>query len=186
MRLRTLLTLIPAVLLLAACAGRTVVESDLGIKGAPDWVNEGSQALNDKDGRLFHGVGQAPAMGDPALQISTADNRARAEIARVLSSYMDLAANDYAAASASGESQFSVQQVSNQIRNSTKLNLAGARIIAHWKDKKTGVVYSLAELDMKAVKETLALSRDMNEEARRYLEANADNLFDRFVQENKK
>src|SRR5690606_11741552 len=99
---------------------------------------------------------------------------------------MELAASDYAAASSSGENRFSVQQVSNQIRNSTQLNLSGARIIAHWKDKKTGVVYSLAELDMKAVKETLALSRDMNEDARRYFEDNADNLFDRFVQENKK
>jgi hypothetical protein len=185
MRLRTLFTLIAAGFLLAACAGRTVVESDLGIKGAPDWVNEGSQALNDKDGRLFHGMGQAPAMGDAALQIATADNRARAEIARILSSYLDLAANDYAAAAVAGETRSAVQQVSNQIRQSTQLNLSGARIIAHWKDAKTGVIYALAELDMKAVKETLALAKDMNEDARRYFESNADNLFDRFVQENK-
>jgi hypothetical protein len=182
MRLRILLTLIPAVLL-AACAGRTVVESDLGVRGAPDWVNEGSQALNDRGGRLFHGVGQAPAMGDASLQIATADNRARAEIARVLSSYMDLAADDYANASVAGESQVSVQQISNQIRNSTQLHLSGARIIAHWRDKRSGTVYSLAELDMNSVKATLATARDMNQDARRYLDSNADNLFDRFVQE---
>ena len=183
MRLRTWLTLIPAVLLVAACSGRTVVESDLGVRGAPDWVNEGSQALNDRGGRLFHGVGQAPAMGDASLQIATADNRARAEIARVLSSYMDLAADDYANASVAGESRTSVQQTSSQIRNSTQLHLSGARIIARWKDKRTGAVYSLAELDMNTVKATLATARDMNQDARQYLDANADNLFDRFVQE---
>ena len=44
-------------LLLSACAGGTTVESDLGLDHAPDWVNEGSQALNNEDGRLFHGVG---------------------------------------------------------------------------------------------------------------------------------
>ena len=53
-----------AITLLAACAGQTKVESDLGIKGAPDWVNEGSQAVNDKKGRLIQGVGSAPNLGD--------------------------------------------------------------------------------------------------------------------------
>ncbi|MDO8412765.1 MAG: hypothetical protein Q7S51_03125, partial [Gallionellaceae bacterium] len=47
--------------LLAACSSPTKVESNLGLKGAPDWVNKGSSAVNDKDGRLFHGVGSASA-----------------------------------------------------------------------------------------------------------------------------
>ncbi len=78
-------------LLLAGCSGKTMVESDLGIKGAPDWVNEGTQVLNDKDGRYFRGVGQAPPMADDSLQISTADSRARAEVAKMISSYIDVA-----------------------------------------------------------------------------------------------
>ena len=76
---------------LSACSSTTQVESDLSIKGAPDWVNEGTHILNDKDGRLFHGVGLASPMGDMSLQKSVADDRARAEVARVLSSYMDVA-----------------------------------------------------------------------------------------------
>ena len=77
-------------LMLSACGGKTMVESDLGIRGAPDWVNEGTQYLNDKNGRLFHGVGQAPVMGDDSLQKTTADNRARAEVTRILTSYLDV------------------------------------------------------------------------------------------------
>ena len=38
------------ILLLAGCGGKTAVESDLHIDGAPDWVNEGNQMLKDRDG----------------------------------------------------------------------------------------------------------------------------------------
>lgn len=185
MSIRNLLSVFSAVLLLIGCSGKTVVESDLGIKGAPDWVNEGSQALNDRGGRLFHGVGQAPSMGDPSLQISAADNRARAEIARVVSTYVDYAANDYLATSAAGNDRETAQSVTQQIKNNTQANLSGARIIAHWKDKKSGIVYSLAELDMKQIKSTLAAGQDMNEGVKSYLGTNADNIFDRLVQEKK-
>src|SRR5579872_6702290 len=60
--------------LLAACNSRTTVESNLGIKGAPDWVNKGSQALNDQSGRLIQGIASAPGMNDLSLQTSTADD----------------------------------------------------------------------------------------------------------------
>ncbi|MEK7206329.1 MAG: hypothetical protein AAB134_00400, partial [Pseudomonadota bacterium] len=87
-----------AALVVAGCAGQTKLESDLGIKGAPEWVNKGTAYVNDKDGRLFHGVGSASAMGDASLQRSTADDRARAEVARIFSSYLDVVSSDYQAA----------------------------------------------------------------------------------------
>lgn len=63
---------------LAACSSSpSKVKSDLGLKGAPDWVNEGTNILNEKDGRLFHGVGSANPVGDMSLQTSVADDRAR-------------------------------------------------------------------------------------------------------------
>lgn len=163
---------------LTACSSRTVVESDLGIKGAPDWVNKGSQALNDKDGRLIHGIGSAPSMNDQSLQRSTADDRARAEVARVLSSFMKVASQDYSASSGSGQDQQSDQSVSRQIQNITDQNVSGSRIIAQWADPKTGTVWSLAELDMKQVKDMVANSKDMNAGFRDYFNSHADNLFD--------
>ncbi len=185
MSIRNFLAVFSVLVLLAGCSGKTVVESDLGLDDAPDWVNEGSQALNDRDGRLFHGVGQAPNMGDPSLQISVADNRARAEIARVVSTYVDYAANDYLASSAVDNDRETAQSVSQQLKNSTRANLSGARIIAHWKDEKSKIVYSLAELDMKQIKKTVAAAEDMNESVKRYLDTNADNIFDRLAQEKK-
>jgi len=177
--------LILAVAMLAACAGQTRLESDLAIKGAPDWVNKGTSYVNDKDGRLFHGVGSASPMGDVTLQRATADDRARAELARIFSSYLDVASNDYQSAARSGDSKVSEEAVSRQIRNLSQVNLAGARVIARWQDRRTGIVYSIAELDMKQVKGTVSAAHDMNTDMRRYLESNADNIFDRVSQEKK-
>ncbi len=181
----TRLLLMIVVAAMAACAGQTKLESDLGIKGAPDWVNKGTSYVNDKDGRLFHGVGSASPMGDVTLQRSTADDRARAELARIFSSYLDVVSSDYQSAARSGDSKVSEEAASRQIKNLSKVNLAGAKIIARWQDKKTNIVYSIAELDMKQVKGTVSAAQDMNADMRRYLENNADNIFDRVTQEKK-
>ena len=178
-------------LAISACSSTTQVESDLGIKGAPDWVNKGTNILNDKDGRLFHGVGSASPMGDMALQKSTADDRARAEVARILSSYMDVVSNDYLSSARTGSSanaggaSVAEEAVTRQIKSLTRVNLAGAKIIGSWRDKKTNIIYSIAELDMKHVKSTLAGTQDMNDDLRRYIEASADNIFDRIAKEKK-
>ena len=170
---------------LSGCSGPTKVESDLGLKGAPDWVNKGTQALNNRDGRLFHGVGFASPMSDMALQKSTADDRARAEVARILSSYMEVVTSDYLSSAKSGEASVAEESVTRQIRNITKVNLAGARIIGSWRDPKTNIIYSIAELDMKQVKSTVSGTQDMNVDLKRYIEDSADNIFDRVAKENK-
>ena len=167
----------------SACSSKTKVESDLGLKGAPDWVNQGSNILNDKNGRLFHGVGSASTTGDMSLQKSVADDRARAEVARILSSYMDVVTNDYMSSAKAGGDNVSEEAVSRQIKALTKVNLTGARIIGNWRDPKTNIIYSIAELDMNHVKSTLAGTHDMNDDLRRYIKSSADNIFDRIAKE---
>jgi hypothetical protein len=184
--IKKLLSLAVLVTAISGCGSEpTKVESDLGIKGAPDWVNKGTNVLSTKDGRLFHGVGSASQMGDLALQKSVADDRARAEVARVLSSYLDVVSNDYMASAKSGDSGVNEEAVSRQIKNTTKINMAGARIIGSWKDPKSNTVWSIAELDMKQVKSTMAGVNDMNADLKRYIETTADNIFDRVAKEKK-
>lgn len=171
----------------AGCSSEpTQVESNMGIKGAPDWVNKGSNILSTKDGRLFHGVGSASTMGDMALQKATADDRARAEVARVLSSYLDVLSNDYMASAKSGDTGANEESVSRQIKDTTRVNLAGARIIGSWRDPKTNTIWSIAELDMTHVKSTMAGVTDMNVDLKRYIETSADNVFDRVAAKEKK
>lgn len=174
-----------AILMLAGCSSKTMVESDLGVKGAPDWVNEGTQILNDKGGRLFHGIGQAPLMGDESLQISTADNRARAEVARILSSFIDVANKDYGSATGAGGEMVSQQSISRQIESLTKTNLSGCEIIGHWRDKKSGNIYSIAELDLEQVKRIVAANQQMNQGFGVFLETEGNNIFDRQKEEKK-
>lgn len=171
--------------ILAACSSTTKVESDLGISGAPDWVNEGTNILNNKNGRLFHGVGSASPMGDMELQRSTANDRARAEVARILSSYLDVVSSDYLASAKSGEQAVNEEAVSRQIKNLTKVNLTGVRIIGNWRDPKTNVIYSIAELDMDHVKSTLGSVENMNSDLKRYIQSSGDNIFDRVAKEKK-
>ena len=167
-----------------ACSSRTVVKSDLGIKGAPDWVNEGHQALKDGEKRYFRGIGSAPPMNDASLQTTTADNRARAEIAQIFTSYMDVVANDYSAAVSDTEKLVNEQAVARTLKNITQLNLAGVQIIAHWKDKNTGTIYSLAELDMNKFETVTAAVKNMDTDLRTHIEQRADNIFDSMTKGN--
>ncbi len=165
-------------LALGACSSKTTIESDMGLDDAPDWVNEGTQAVNDDDGRLIQGVGMAPAMGDVSLQKATADNRARAEIARVLSTYVDAVTTDYTASTGS-ETDLNVER---EIRSTTQLVLSGARILGHWKDENTGDVYAFAELDMDAVDKTLETATSLSTAFKNHYKENADANFDRFME----
>ena len=172
------LFLFTALLLLAACSGRTVVKSDLGIEGAPDWVNQGNQALDSHNRRLIHGIGSAPVMSNLSLQTSAADDRARAQVARAVSSIMHVISQDYAAHTGLNEGQQGAASISRQIEAITEQNLSGAQIIAHWRDPKQGTVWSLAELDMQGVKRMVAASQQMNAGFKDYFATHVDRLLD--------
>ena len=168
------------VLALGACSDKTIIESDMGLSDAPDWVNEGTQAVDNDDGRLIHGLGMAPPMGDVSLQKATADNRARAEIARVLSTYVDAVIKDYTASTGS-DADLSVER---EIRSTTQLTLSGARILGHWKDEDTGDVYAFAELDMDAVDRSLETATSLSDAFKGHYTENANADFDRFMETN--
>lgn len=134
---------------LAGCGATSSsrIESDLRIKGAPEWVQEGTRAVKNKRGRLLHGIGVATPLSDPSLQANVADNRARAEIASVLSTYIDQLTKDYSQSVDGGFSSDITREITSQSKNV----LAGSVIKARWKDKRTGNLYSFAELDSKRI-----------------------------------
>ena len=171
--------LISVALLLAGCSGGTSIKSDLGIKGAPDWVNEGTQAVSDDGGRLIQGVGSAPPMGDEALQQSTADNRARLEIARVLATYVDATLKDYSS-SRRGEAD---GQVSQSIASTTQQLLSGSKIMGRWKDPNTGTVYAFAEMDMEAVDDAIAAAGNLTTSFKQFYANQRSQGFERFIRQ---
>ena len=165
-----------------------IVESNPAIRGAPDWVNRGSHVFSGKDGRLFYGVAYAPPMGDMALQKSVSDDLARAEVERLLTSFLGAVLTDTKASDRSGGARDKTAVVKDEtllrhVRNITNANLPGIRISGSWRDLKSSNVWSIAELDMKHVKKTLADVSDMNADLKRHIETEADNVFDRVVRD---
>jgi hypothetical protein len=179
--IKLLLTLITLTIFVVACSSTTDVESDMGIRGAPDWVNEGTKAVDNDDGRLLHGVGMAPAMNDGSLQKSTADNRARAEIARVLSTYIDSTISDYSA-SVGDQADMNIER---DLRSTSQLALSGARILGRWKDKRTGDVYAFAELDLKKIDKLVSTATTLSDSFKRYYKESAGVGFERFSKSKK-
>jgi hypothetical protein len=90
---------------------------------------------------------------------------------------MHVVTQDYSSASGSGQDQQSQLNISRQIQNITDQNLSGVRILTHWPNPKDGSLWSIAELDMKQVKDMVSGSKDMNAGFRDYFNANADNVF---------
>lgn len=183
MNIRPVYGIITAVMvaLLTACGGTPTIESDMGIKGAPDWVNEGTQAVENPGGRYLYGVGFAPPMNDEALQRSTADNRARAELARIVSTYIDSTLNDYAASSGGGASN----SIDQSIRSTTHTVLNGATIKGRWRDPRTGVIHSFAEMDMKNLDSAIASAAKLSAQFKQYYQNNATANFRRFLKTEK-
>ncbi|MBA55442.1 MAG: hypothetical protein CMK89_13385 [Pseudomonadales bacterium] len=165
--------------LLAACSSSPTIESDMGISGAPDWVNEGTQAVDNDDGRFVFGVAFAPPLNDESLQTSTADSRARAEVAKMVSTYIDHTLSDYAASTGDNATS-SIQQTLN---SSTQTVLNGAKIKGHWKDKKTGNIYSFAEMDMKALDDAITTAGKLSQNFKDYYQQKANANFDRFMKD---
>lgn len=177
-----LMTVVVFSVLSLGCTSRTVVESNLGIKGAPDWVNEGHQALNNGKKRFFRGIGSAPVMNDLSLQKNTADNRARAELAQVFNAFVNVLSNDYSAVVSDTDTVMNEQAMSRTIKNMTEINLVGVEIIGRWKDKKTGTLYSLAELDLEKITSLTSSVDNMNPEFKQFVQQNSTNIFDAMQQ----
>lgn len=162
---------------LAACSSRETIESDLGISGAPDWVNEGTQAVDDDDGRYIQGVAYAPPLNDESLQTSTADGRARAEVARVVSSFVESTLNDYSAST--GDT--AVSNIEQTVTNSTRTILNGSKIQGRWKDDDTGNIYSFAEMDMEALDDAIKVSGKLSDNFKAFFNNHSNANFERFV-----
>jgi hypothetical protein len=170
------------VLFMLGCASESTIQTAVDEQGIPLWVKQGSNIVNTGSGRVFLGVGSAPMLGDFSLQTATANNRARAEVGRVLSSYMEIVSRNYIASGQAGEANFNAQSVARQIDKIDGLDLTHVRIVDHWRDEKNNVMYAVAELDMKKAKSSLKGSEAIHNGLSNYMNEEGDTIFDRIAQ----
>ncbi|MFH1138209.1 MAG: hypothetical protein V1816_19220 [Pseudomonadota bacterium] len=166
-------------LVLGACAGpekKTTSATPVTIPAGPEWVMKGSGAFDVGDRQVFYGVGVASGIKNRALLISTSDNRARAEIAKTLDTYVAYLSKDYMAATSSGEQAVEEQHVEQALKTFSKRTLAGVKIVDRWQDPVEGSMYSLAEYDLEGMKRALANANDLDQQLREHVKENADKL----------
>jgi hypothetical protein len=153
----------------------------------PDWVNRGSGAFGGDKGKVFYGVGIASGIRNAAMRRSTSDSRGRAEISKILDTYVSVLNKDYMASTTAGDMSASSeeQHVEQALKTYSQMELSGVQIIDHWVDTD-GTEYALAALDMDSFKNNMDKMKELNEKVKQQVRANADKAFDELSAEEAK
>jgi hypothetical protein len=139
--------------------------------GPPSWIYKGSGAYNVGKKRVFYGVGKAKGIKNEALLRATADNRARAEIFKIIDTYVSVFAKDYIASTTNRKRLASFKTTT--FRSALLLR---AKIVDRWRDQKDGTQFSLCEFDLLAFKNALDEYEDLDESVKDYFRKNAERL----------
>jgi hypothetical protein len=181
-------------LTLVACADgektRREGEAPANLRGVdfPDWVLKGSGAFGGEGDKIFFGVGSVSGIRNHALARTTADNRARAEIAKVFEVYSASLMKDYMASTTAGdmESSSEEQHVEQVVKTFSAQTLSGVQVVDHWFHPVDGTVYSLGRLDLESFTNQLEKMKELNGKVRDYVRKNAERAFMDLEQEEAK
>lgn len=156
--------------------------------GPPKWVQKGSGVFNEKDTKAFYGVGSVVGVRNEPLAWDTAENRARAEIAKTFETYTGYLMRDYAASTTAGDFTRNTeeQNVERAIKTVTTATLSGVRPIERYKDEKSNTYYVLTKLSLEDMKNNLEQAKELNAQVRDFVRKNADKMFDRLEKEEEK
>jgi hypothetical protein len=156
--------------------------------GPPKWVGKGSGYMNDKDSKAFYGVGSVTGVRNEPLAWDTAENRARAEIAKSFETYTGYLMRDYAASTTAGDftKNTEEQNVERAIKTVTTVTLSGVRPLDRYKDEDTNTYYVLTKLNLEDMKNNMEKAKELNAQVRDFVRKNADRLFERLEKEEEK
>jgi len=165
-----------AVLGLVACGGKSGEPQQLQGVEYPDWVMKGSGAFGGEAGRVFYGVGSVSGIKNMALARTTADNRARAEIAKTFETYSASLMKDYMASTTAGDMSASSeeQHMEQAIKTFSAVTLSGVQIVDHWVHPTDGTWFALAQLDLETFTNNLGKMKELNSQVKDYVRKNAE------------
>ncbi|MFZ1746370.1 MAG: hypothetical protein WBO24_15955 [Nitrospirales bacterium] len=156
--------------------------------GPPKWVQEGSGVMNADDSKSIYGVGAVVGVKNEPLAWETAENRARAELAKTFRTYTAYLMQDYAASTSAGNFTKSTeeQNVERAVKTFSAVTLNGVRPIDRYKDDETSTYYVLTKLSFAEMKEALQQAQELDEEVRDFVRKNAEKAFKKLEQEEAK
>lgn len=158
-------------------------------EGAPDWVQQGSGAFSGDRGKGFYGVGSASKIMNPSLRRNAADSAARAEIAKIMNTYVANLFKQYNESASNGDPNTGpqeVQMVTNTLKTFTQAQLQGVQIVRHWISNDGSTEFALAQLDFSQFKDDMNQVKALNDRAREVIKARADLGFDELAKEEAK
>ncbi len=159
---------------LVACGGRqhTPPEQQGLSKNAPEWVSRGSIVVN---GSVF-GVAGVTGIKNPSHARTTAGNRARKEIAKILETYSASLMKDYSASTSANGVSSEEQHVEEVVKTFSAQIMTGTEIVNNWIDDSNGTWYALAELNFDRAKEIAAVKGTMgSSDVGKWLDENGRN-----------
>lgn len=146
---------------------------------APDWVIKGSGAFGgEPSGRVFYGVASAYGMKNLSLLRTSADNRARNEVAKVFQVYLASLCKDYMASTMAGDVNVTSEEQHVECAGKTivSMTLSGVEVVDHWQNSATGELFALARLDLNAFKDNLDKVRELDKKVKEHIKKNAEKL----------
>ena len=132
---------------------------------APKWVLVGGGAFSDKEGKAFFGVGSATGIKNYSLQRQIADDRARADLAKVFEYYVETLTKDYQAHTTAGSFATSTEEQNAEaaVKVVVSTTLRGVTIIDHFEIPERQEMISLARLDYDAFKQNVVEAKEFKQ-----------------------
>lgn len=154
-------------LLFQACA-RVPAETQARLLAPayPAWVRRGTLACGTGDQAALFGLGQVRGIRNVALARSTADNRARAELARLLERWFVAAltppTRGKSAALLRPAAPGAAADDGQALRALLGVALPSVQVAEHWFHPDDGSIYALARLDVAAAIDAIGQLRELD------------------------
>ncbi|MGD8558143.1 MAG: hypothetical protein PVG89_10800 [Gammaproteobacteria bacterium] len=149
--------------------------------GKPQWVVHGTQTSKTSQGRVFLGVGVVNTQGDFSREASTANNRAREEVAGTVARFIEVAVRDYMASGNAEPAGFLPNEAPHYIDAMTQLVMPHAKVMEHWVDSEHHKIFAIAEIDYPQVQTVLYDSPKVHRGFKTYLNQHGEQVFDRIA-----
>lgn len=174
--------------MLQGCALLMIMIGLTACGGPPKWVEKGSVVMNKDDSKSIYGVGSVVGVKNEPLAWETAENRARAELAKTFRTYTAYLMQDYAASTTAGDFTKSMeeQNVERAVKTFSAVTLNGVRPIDRYKDEDSTTYYVLTKLSLEEMKDALQQAQELDAEVREFVRKNAERAFQKLEQEEAK
>lgn len=155
-------------------------------QSTPKWVKTG--VYTGSDAKAFYSTGEVMGIRNEPLAWDVAENRARAQMVKILSTYTAYLMRDYAASTVGSDLKRTTEE--QHVEEATKTFAAatfnGVRPVDRYKDEKKGIYYVVVKMELEDVKDMIVQSRELNSQMRDYVRKNADRAFERLEKEEQK